>query len=330
MTETQFYWLAYAFFCIVRIPASVKRRHIPLMRGPGYFFNTRVPPDFYQGPGRDILRTYRLWILAPFLFDVAALAAIYSFNRPKFLLLLVMADVVLALVNHTAALKRGIRAAKAFAVEEVPQTSAVAFSLTTRRLRDYTNFSLELTIASFNAGIIQTLYGENWTAWSGALILFYVQVGLLLLKRALIAGRTALPQENAEQYLAWREAFRRMLTDSCDAVRFMTAGIALIAILYFNVTLLAVVTGVVLTGWVTWYWIRLRRFMKLYTSTGPIRLPGALEPEPALPPMLCYRPQTPLSFVKGARGWAINLANRRSQVGVAYLIGLIAVGVLLR
>jgi len=44
----------------------------------------------------------------------------------------------------------------------------------------------------------------------------------------------------------------------------------------------------------------------------------------------CYRPQTPLSFVKGARGWALNLANRRSQVGVVYLLGLGAIGALLR
>ena len=60
MTTAQFYWLFYAFFLIVRIPSNVKRCRIPLMRGPGYFFNTRVPVDFFQGPGRDILRSYQL------------------------------------------------------------------------------------------------------------------------------------------------------------------------------------------------------------------------------------------------------------------------------
>jgi hypothetical protein len=330
MTTAQLYWLFYAFFLVVRIPTNLKRCRIPLMRGPGYFFNTRVPVDFFQGPGRDILRSYQLWIFAPFLFDLAALPLIYLYNRPVYLLYLTTADVILAFVNHTAALKRAIRAVRPFAVEEVQQTSAVAFSLTTRRLRDYTNIPLELTIASCNVGIIQTLWGESWPAWGGALIFFYFQAGLLLLKRALIAGRTPLPQQDAERYLAWREALRKMLTSSCDAIRFMIAGSVLLAFLTFDRTLLAVVTAAMLSAWVVWYWTQVRRFMTLYTSTRPVKLPGALEQEQAVPPMLCYRPQTPLSFVKGARGWALNLANRRSQVGVVYLIGLGAIGALLR
>jgi hypothetical protein len=330
MTDTQFYWAFYAFFLAVRIPANLKRCRIPLMRGPGYFFNTRVPLDFFEGPGRDILRRHRLWLFAPFLFDAAALPLLYAYHRPGYLQLLAIADVILAIVNHTAALKRSIRAAKAFAIEEVPQPTAVAFSLTPRRLRDYTNFPLELLIASINIGIIQMVYGQWRANWGGAILIFYFQAGLLLLKRALIAGRTALPQQDAEQYLAWRDAYRRLLTNSCDAVRLITAGGTLLALIDFNITAIAVGLAVMLLMFVVWYATQVRRFFRLYTSTRPVKLPDALEPEQAVPPMLCYRPQTPLSFVKGARGWALNLANRRSQIGVAYVIGLAAVGVLLR
>ena len=106
MTNAQLFWLYYAFVLLVRIPANVKRCRIPLMRGPGYFFNTRVAPDFFEGPGRDVLRRYRLWIFAPFLLDAAALPLIYLYGQPVYLLYLSLADMVLAIVNHTAALKR--------------------------------------------------------------------------------------------------------------------------------------------------------------------------------------------------------------------------------
>jgi len=86
---------------------------------------------------------------------------------------------------------------------------------------------------------------------------------------------------------------------------------------------------VVLSVCVVWYGRGLRRFMQLYTSARPVRLPPSLEPV-AAPPVVCYRPETPLSFVKSTRGWALNLANRRSQIGVAYLLVLVAAGVMLR
>jgi hypothetical protein len=330
MTDTQIYWLYYAFFLVIRVPSNLKRCRLPLMRGPGYFYNTRVPPDFFAGPGRDILLRYRLWIFAPFLFDALALLLIYRFAAPRYLPYLALADILLTVGNHIAALKRAIREVKPFATEDVQPVSAVAFSLTTRRLRDYTSIPLELVIASFNIRVLQVLYGQPWQAFSGAIILFYVQAGLLLLKRALIAGRTALPQENAEQYLEWREAYRRLMTDSCDAVRLLAAGAVLVAVFDVDRTQMLIAIFVALALWTAWYWRRLRRFMALYTAAKPVKLPGALEPEEAVPPVVCFRPESPLSFVKGARGWALNLANRRSQIGVAYLVGLVVVRVFLR
>src|SRR5262249_801136 len=123
MTDAQMYWSFYAFFLLIRIPANFKRCRIPLMRWPGYFFHTRVPAGFFEGPGRGILRRYRLWIFAPFLFDALALAAIYLWGRPVYLLYLALADTVIAMLNHMAALKRSIREAKEFEVEPVPASS---------------------------------------------------------------------------------------------------------------------------------------------------------------------------------------------------------------
>jgi hypothetical protein len=329
MNDSLVYWALYALFLVVRIPANVKRCRIPLLRGPGYFFNTRVPAGFFEGPGRDILRRYRLWILAPFGLDATALAFIYRSGDPRFLLYLALADVVIALINHTVALKRSIRQAQAFELEPVPQASAVAFSLTPRRLRDYTSLPLELIVIGLNLAAVLMLWQRPEELLGMVLLLFYIQLGLELLKYALIAGRTLLPRDNAEEYLAWRESYRRLMTDSCDAVRLMVAVCTLPAIVGLNPQQMLIAVLVMLPTWVFWYWRRMRVFMTAYTRSRPVRLPGALEPEPSVPPIFCYRPNTPLSFVKGTRGWAATLANRRTQVAALYLIGLIAVPALL-
>jgi hypothetical protein len=329
MNDSVVYWAFYTLFLLVRIPANVKRCRIPLMRGQGYFFNTRVPDGFFDGPGRDILRRYRLWIVAPFALDAAALALIYRSGATRYLLYLALADVAIALVNHTAALKRSIREARAFEIEPVPRASAVAFSLTTRRLRDYTSVRLELIIASMNLAVVLSLWHEPAELLGLPMVLFYLQLGLELLKYALIAGRTLLPSEGAEQYLQWRESYRRLLTDSCDSVRLMVAASVALATSGLDLRQTFIAVLVMLPAWTIWYWRRVRSFMETYRRALPVILPSALEPEASVPPMICFRPNTPLSFVKGTRGWALNLANRRSQVGVAYLIGLVAVPVLL-
>jgi len=329
MNDSLLYWGFYAFFLLVRVPANIKRSRVPLMRGPGYFFNTRVPADFFDGPGREILRRYRLCIVAPFAVDAVALALIYRFGDPRYLLYLALADVAIALINHTAALKRSIREARAFEIEPLPQASAVAFSLTTRRLRDYTSLPLELAVVGLNLAVVILLWPEPSELLGFALVMVYVQLGLELLKYALIAGRTLLPSQNAEEYLAWRESYRRLMTDSCDAVRLMIAVTALLATAGLDRAQLILATLIMLLAWVFWYGRRAKSFFAVYRHARPVRLPGPLEPEAAVPLMICYRPNTPLSFVKGARGWALNLANRRSQVGVAYLIGLFAVPMLL-
>jgi hypothetical protein len=46
--------------------------------------------------------------------------------------------------------------------------------------------------------------------------------------------------------------------------------------------------------------------------------------------LLCYQPATPMLLIKGAHGYALNLANRLTQFGAAYLAGLIALFALLQ
>ena len=152
--------------------------------------------------------------------------------------------------------------------------------------------------------------------------------GLLLLKRALVAGRTALPREDAEAYLQWREAYRRLLLRTCDAVRLILSLCVALMLTEAGRTVVVLGTFLLLAAWAAWYMAQVRKFMDLYRRSKPVRMPAALEPETSAAPVVCFRPQIPLSFIRGPRGWAINLANRRSQVGILYMAGLAALAVL--
>jgi hypothetical protein len=46
--------------------------------------------------------------------------------------------------------------------------------------------------------------------------------------------------------------------------------------------------------------------------------------------LVCYQPETPMLLVRGARGYSLNLGNKLTQLGAAYLAGLIALLLLLR
>jgi hypothetical protein len=45
--------------------------------------------------------------------------------------------------------------------------------------------------------------------------------------------------------------------------------------------------------------------------------------------LVCYQPGTPMLLIRGARGYSLNLANRLTQLGAAYLAGLVVLFVLL-
>jgi hypothetical protein len=333
MTDVQSLWLYYAFFLLIRIPANIGRCRIPLMRGPGYFFHTRVGPDFYAGPGRALLRNFRLRILLPFVLDAAALPLIYQSNHPRYLLYLAFADMVLALTNHVAAAKHAVRAAKPFEIEPLEPVSAVAFPLTTRRVGDYTDTRIEWLLATVNiaclAILVRNYLNLPWDVdflgfFHTPILLIYLQAGLLLLKRALVAGRTALPRDDAEQYLAWREGYRRLFLKSCDAVRLIFSACMAFLVIDAGRNVLIAATGVLLAGWVIWYSRQSRQFLELHARTRPVRMPDTLEPQTPPPSWICYRPDTPLSFIKGPKGYALNLGNRRTQIGVLYVGGLAA------
>jgi hypothetical protein len=70
MTPNQFIVIFYVLFWVVRIKGCVRRGRQPLLRGPEWFFNVPVQPDFYAGAGRKILHRYWMRMFIPFAVDI--------------------------------------------------------------------------------------------------------------------------------------------------------------------------------------------------------------------------------------------------------------------
>src|ERR1041385_5571963 len=239
MSDTQVYIVFFAFV-LVQVSAFRKRWQIPLFRGADWFLGVHVTPDFYAGPGRRILRLYRLWTFAPYAVEALPILAILRFGRPSHLLYLAIAMVFVVVPNSVISTMVCTKIARPY---EIPGTnrpvSSVMLSLKTRRFEDYTNRRLEYVLAFVNVVTVAILAVAwrnraaffDWREFLGRpLLLFYVQIGLLLAKRALVGWRTVAPSEDAEAYLAWREHSRRYWVDVCDSVRAITvAQLALLA-----------------------------------------------------------------------------------------------------
>ena|ERR1700691_1602965 len=58
--------ILYIFFWVVRIRGCFRRGRQPLLRGPEWFFNVHVRPDFYTGAGKKLLHRYWMRMLMPF------------------------------------------------------------------------------------------------------------------------------------------------------------------------------------------------------------------------------------------------------------------------
>lgn len=64
MTQLQIV-LLYLASIALRIPRIKERWIAPLLRGPEWFFDVAVAPDFLRSPGAAILRNYRWRLFIP-------------------------------------------------------------------------------------------------------------------------------------------------------------------------------------------------------------------------------------------------------------------------
>ena len=102
MSDREVY-LYFLLFAAVQFASMRKRWSLALFRGAGWFLGVPVPPGFHAGPGRRLLRTFRLWLLAPYALEVLLVAGVLSSGRPVHLLYVSLAMVVVVGVNSVLA-----------------------------------------------------------------------------------------------------------------------------------------------------------------------------------------------------------------------------------
>jgi len=346
-------WLLIVYYLLLwgsaRVRGTYRRWRQPLLRGPEWFFNVHVQPDFYTGPGRKILNRYWIRIFVSYLIEVPLTIAIFVSGHFMYLIWLILGIAAFIHAFHVFSVDMAERQARQFAVSEAEQpVAAIALSLTSRRLRDYSNFRLETAIA------LSLVISFSWLAYyyfstpehhhfrevfAAPLFWLYVQMGFLLAKLVIVAWRAPIPQTQAEEHLAAREETRKLYIKACDRARVLLS----IGILSWPI-LLSVppaimgrvntiqLTAVLLLGMVLGIWqeIRRKRLLDVTLRARPVKFPELLGQSQALKWPLCYQPSVPMIVLKGVRGYSLNLANQLTQLGAAYLAGLFVLLALLR
>src|SRR5262249_44005962 len=309
----------------------------PLLRGPEWFFNVHVQPDFYSGAGKTILHRYWMRMFLPFAVDIPIAIAIFLSGRLVLLAWLVVALSVLIHINHLFSVDLAERQALRFALPEAEQpVASLMLSLKPRRLRDYTNPRLEIALALSTVVAIALLVryyvaspeNYNWRFVFGRpALLLYIQAGLLFVKRGVVGWRTPVPQEHAEEHLKAREEARKVYLKRVDGQRILTA----VALLFWPLLVRTSpaqwnrLINIWFTAWLgmsivlgVWVEFERKRLRDLDRSVRPMKLPNLLGQSEGSRWLVCYEPSAPMLVLKGARGYSLNLANTFAQVGAAY------------
>jgi hypothetical protein len=219
--------------------------------------------------------------------------------------------------------------------------------LETRRLRDYTNRTVERLIvfgSIFSVAWLVRFYldspsGHNFGMVFGMpIFLLYYQLGFLLMKNAVVQWSAPIPKMQAEEHLKAREERRKLYLHVADASRIMvTAGLVLWPFvvgapearreLFFKAHFVVLMAMAVIFG--IWHEMGRNSVLKAALRANPVRMPDLLNAQPAGWPV-CYQPATPTLLVRAARGYSLNLANRFTLLGAGYLAGFFALIMLLR
>jgi hypothetical protein len=198
---------------------------------------------------------------------------------------------------------------------------------------------------------------DRFELWAPRITLLYLALGAELVRRVVAeAGITQIPAEGAERFLAWREMVRGNWLAACDWIRCLLVLAALVysvdAALRYD-TLKRGWPGFVLIALVAVYVVMMcvslqcgRR--RLIEVARALKGHARMKPRPPLPmenPLAgliasvgrrgteyrrdilwfaCWSPDHPKVLVRAARGYALNLANPRAYVFLAYGAGLAA------
>ena len=339
--------VVYILFWMVRINGCVRRGRQPLLRGPDWFFNVHVQPGFYEGAGKKTLHGYWMRMFIPFAVDIPVAIAIFLSGRLEYLNWLILCLAALIHINHSYSVDLAERQARPFAMPEAEPDARMALSLTPRRLRDYSNGKVEWALALSALVTLTWLLRYYFAAsehhnlrlvFGVPARLLYLQMGLLLAKRVVVAWRSPIPQVQAAEHMEAREETRKYYLKVCDWTRAATSA----ALLFWPVMLstspaeynrlfgmwFATLMVIAVISMV-WTEIRRKQLVKLALRASPVKLPDFLRQSEIARWPVCYQPSAPMLVLKGAHGYSLNLANSLTHLGAAYLAGLAALFALL-
>lgn len=336
MTEQtrEFFQVAiYVGLFLLRLWLVRGRWKMPRMHGPDYFLGKRVAADFYPGPGARILASYHRALLLPWLLEAIAIVALLAthrfFENITWLLLAVM---VVTVGNHVLALRRAWKQVTPYIIVGNPPPK-VALPLEARELKHYTHPVLEAALVLVTVACVAILiWHDGFTAHLlPVLLVCYLQVGLVLIKRSLVDWRSPLPADQAEKYHRLREAQRAFFMRTCDWLRAF-GGIFLVMLVVATlrgedaVRWASATLGI---GFLIAYTIGTMRDMRLVMSLSsevrPVKV-RRTTPDESVHHVVIYRPELPLMFVRRARGWALNFGNPRALMYAGYLIAGMILG----
>jgi hypothetical protein len=345
----QYVVIFYVFFWVIRIRGCVRRGRQPHLRGPEWFFNVQVPPDFYTGAGKKILHRYWLRMLIPFVLDIPITAAIFIPEYLQYAAWLMIAQAIWIHVNHVYSVDKAEREARPIAVQEAEHpVASVALSLAPRRLRDYANPKVEWALALVNVAALAWLFRryfadsqhQNWRVVFGVPVFYlYVQVGTVLVKRVVLAWRTPVPQTQAAEHMEVREETRKYYLKMCDwcragaaagmlfwsiAIRTSPAEFDRFTRIWLAAWLVIAVVGTVLVE------IKRKQLVNVSLRARPVKMPDFLHQAEIAKWPVCYQPSAPMLILKGSRGYSLNLANTLAHLGAAYVAGMVVLFALLR
>lgn len=348
-TLNEYIVIFYILFWVVRIRGCVRRVRQPLLRGPDWFFNVHVQPDFYTGAGKHILHRYWMRMLIPFVLDIPITMTIFISRYLQYAPWLLIAQAIWIHVNHVYSVDKAEREARPIAVLEDEQPVAeMALSLSPRRLQDYTNPKVEWALALANIVALALLFRyyfanaqhQNWrVVFTVPAFYLYLQVGMLFVKRVVLAWRTPVPQAQAAEHMEAREETRKYYLKVCDYYRaFATAGIVFWSIAmrtspadFDRVSRIWLAAWLVITVVATVVVeIKRKQLVTVALRARPVRMPDFLHESDIARWPVCYQPSAPMLILKGAHGYSLNLANTLAHLGAAYLAGLAVLIALLR
>jgi hypothetical protein len=336
----KFLWVLFALNWASRVRGVFRRLKQPHLRGDGWFFDVAVQPGFYEGAGRTLLRRYQLQMAAPIAVEVVFWSVALAMGHPVWLIFAILAINPIIHLNHWYNVQRSERAARAFSVtEDTRPVARVGLSLTTRRLRDFTNRWVEAgiwlpTLLAF-AWMLRLYANGQLTAWHvfwRPVVFLYLQLGLLLVKQVIVSWRAPVPMAQTAEYLEARDAMRRYYLWTCDYNRVgMTLGICMIAV---GMSSPGAWQEALLRGWEIlmailcvwlgiWTEVKRKQVAEAGAKVKPVRMPDLSGAGERASWPVCFEPEVPMLVVQGERGYSVNLANTAAYLALAYAVGMV-------